>query len=455
MKNAVFPKTAQRRLGHFAIFALPKLPLAVVLFPSHAVLPGFYAEHTTISLATIGGILIVARVFDAIIDPAIGFMSDATIGRWGTRKPWLLSGAMVLALSVVPLYIPSADVGPLYFLGWFLAFYLGYSLIEVPLKAWGTELARDYVDRTRIATCLAVAYGIGNLAFAITPFLSGSGTNSYDPATLALVGWSMAVVVPFTALIATGFVPNGSVVRSRGVDLAAVLRALRANKPLLHCLTIFILMGLGQGVFYGMVYLFVGSILHVGAAFVWVLLADAVLTLLSVPLWYVLVNRMQKHRAWALGLVISAFALAGMFFLPAGQSSVIPLIALVCVRAIGAAVFQVAPNALLGDVIDYELFKRHVNQAGNFQAIALLIMKFTATIGAGAGLLIVGLAGFDPNTTLHAPGVLTLFRLVALGLPGVILLAGAAVAMRFPLDRGRHAIVLRYIERRMPYAATS
>lgn len=33
-----------------AAYALPALPLAVVVFPSYAILPGFYAQHTQIPL---------------------------------------------------------------------------------------------------------------------------------------------------------------------------------------------------------------------------------------------------------------------------------------------------------------------------------------------------------------------------------------------------------------------
>jgi Na+/melibiose symporter-like transporter len=156
-------------LHRLAAYALPALPLAVVLFPSLAILPGFYARHTAIPLATIGMILIVARGFDAVVDPFIGFISDSTRSRWGARKPWMVAGSLIMALSVSQLYAPSSDVGPLYYLGWFVAFYLGYSMIEIPYKAWGTEMARDYIDRTRIATAVAILFGIGNLAFAIAP----------------------------------------------------------------------------------------------------------------------------------------------------------------------------------------------------------------------------------------------------------------------------------------------
>src|SRR5690606_6616084 len=124
---------------------------------------------------------------------------------------------------------------------------------------------------------------------------------------------------------------------------------------------------------YGLVFLFVGSVLQLGHMFAWVLLADAAVTLVTVPIWYRLIRRMQKHRAWALGLVISVVALLAMLWLPEGEAAYAPLMALVCLRAFGSCVTQVAPNALLGDVVDYELMKRKVNQAANFHAMVSLV----------------------------------------------------------------------------------
>src|SRR5690606_12017650 len=136
-----------------------------------------------------------ARVFDAVVDPAIGYLSDATNHR-ASRKLWIIAGALILAIAVVKLYAPAPTVGPAYYLGWFLAFYLGYSLIEIAHKAWGTDLARNYEERSRIATSLVVAFGIGNLAFAIAPLLAPSGVRTYDAATLATIAWSVAIVLP-------------------------------------------------------------------------------------------------------------------------------------------------------------------------------------------------------------------------------------------------------------------
>lgn len=439
-------------LRRLSAYALPAMPLAIVLFPSQAILPGFYAQHTTIPLATIGLILIVARAFDAVVDPFIGFMSDATRTRWGSRKPWMIAGALVLAVSVTQLYAPAKEVGAAYYLGWFVAFYLGYSLIEIPYKAWGTELARNYVDRTRIATAVAIMFGIGNLAFALAPFALGGGSKAYDAETLVRIGWVVAITLPLAVSVAIWRAPSGPATPSRKIDLRAVMDAALRNRPLLWFAVMFMLTGLGQGVFYGLVFLYVASVLNLAEAFVWVLLADAVVTLVTIPLWYGLVRALEKHRAWALGLVISVVALVGMLFLPANPAALPWLLALVCLRAFGSAVTQVAPNALLGDVVDYELFKRRVNQAANFHALNSIITKGTVTVGGGLGLLAVGLAGFDPKLDNGAEAIHA-FKAAALAAPALILIAGALLAARFPLNRRRHAVVLRTLERRSRHDA--
>jgi len=439
-------------LRHFVSYALPALPLAVVVFPSQAILPGFYAQHTQIPLATIGTILILARTFDAAVDPLIGFGSDAALARGHSRKPWLAVGALILAIAITQLYAPAADVGAGYYLGWFLAFYLGYSLIEIPYKAWGTELARSYLERSKIATCLAVAFGAGNLAFAVAPFLTASDSHAYDAATLSAIGWTVAIVLPLVVLITLRSVPDGPPVETRRTDLKAVLGAIRHNRPLRHFAALFTLTVLGQGIFYGLVFLYVGTVLDLGASFAWVLLADALVTLLGIPVWYALIRCFQKHRAWAFGMLVSTVALLCMLALPSGREAFVPLIMLVCLRAFGSGITQVAPNAVLGDVIDYELLKQHVNQAANFHAMVSLITKFAVTVGGGLGLLAVGLAGYDPGGT-NTPAVTLAFKITALLVPAMIVALAGAAALCFPLDRRRHAIVLRRIEKRARHGA--
>src|SRR3546814_293240 len=432
--NELRPSSGPLTFGRLGAYAAPALPLAVVVFPSYAILPGFYAQHTAIPMATIGVILIVARAFDAIVDPLIGYLSDRTRSRWGSRKPWVLAGSAILAVAILQLYAPAPTVGAAYYLGWFLLFYFGYSLIEIAHKAWGTDLARSYVERSAIAMSLAFAFALGNFAFAAAPLVFPAGTGTYDAEILSYIAWATAIALPLCAGGALLFVPEGKTVETDKVRYIATLRDAIRNGPLLRFLSIFLFTGLGQGIFYGLIYLYVSFVMQLNALFAWVLPTDAAVTLVSVPVWYRLVTALQKHRAWALGMLISAAAILGIGFLPTEPAAFPVLIDLVALRAFGAGVITVAPNALLGDVVDYELMKRKVNRAANFHALVSLATKCTATIGGGVGLILVGLAGFDAKTPV-TEDVAQTFQYVALLLPTVILLVAAGLAVGFPLDR--------------------
>jgi len=219
------------------------------------------------------------------------------------------------------------------------------------------------------------------------------------------------------------------------------------NHPLVHFLSAYVLIGLGHGAFYGLVYLFVTVVLGLSEQFVWVLLVDAVVTLVAAPLWRPLMVMIEKHRALALGIGVSAMAIAALVFLPAGVSATPLLLVLIGVRAFGAAVVYVAPNALLGDIADYEWMRRGVNRAANCHALVSLLTKIGATVGGGGALLLAGWIGFDPQAS-NGSETLTAFRAIALAAPAVLLAGGAILAFKFPLGRREHDIVRRRIETR-------
>ena len=76
-------------------FAAPNLGLALILGPI-AVLSGIYAKHYGLSLASIASVMLVARLFDAISDPSVGYFSDRQCIRRGTRKPMILCGGLLI-----------------------------------------------------------------------------------------------------------------------------------------------------------------------------------------------------------------------------------------------------------------------------------------------------------------------------------------------------------------------
>lgn len=64
------------------------LPLAFVALPVYVHLPRYYAEVAGLSLAWLGGVLLAARLFDALIDPLLGWLADRV------ARPRLLAWAL-------------------------------------------------------------------------------------------------------------------------------------------------------------------------------------------------------------------------------------------------------------------------------------------------------------------------------------------------------------------------
>lgn len=102
------------------------------------------------------------RIFDALTDPIMGFISDNTRSRWGRRRQYVLLGAIVMAISYIlmcQLYKEnSLTYNFVYFMGFSFLFYLGLTIFSVPYVAMGYEMSSDFHERTRI---MAVAQWIG------------------------------------------------------------------------------------------------------------------------------------------------------------------------------------------------------------------------------------------------------------------------------------------------------
>ena len=175
-------------------YSLPLLSLYFLMGPI-ALLQGLYAKHFGLALTAIASVLLIARIFDAITDPIIGYCADRYYARHGNRHPFIVVGAVLFIISSWFLYVPPLDVSAGYFLGWFLAFYLAYTLFEIPHLAWGSELAGDSQEKNRVYALRSLFVFIGILLFYIMPLLPWFETNEFTPETLK---WSVIVAGSLT-----------------------------------------------------------------------------------------------------------------------------------------------------------------------------------------------------------------------------------------------------------------
>src|SRR6185295_14934549 len=125
-RAAVSESQAHTRAALWA-YALPSVAASSTMVAVASILPSLYAKYATLSLAAVGAMFGVMRIFDAITDPLIGYWSDQTRTRWGARKPWVVAGGVLTTLSSFMLFLIPPQAGIVYFAGWSMLFYLGYT----------------------------------------------------------------------------------------------------------------------------------------------------------------------------------------------------------------------------------------------------------------------------------------------------------------------------------------
>lgn len=184
---------------------LPALPLAFVALPLYVLWPHYFATQYGVALSLIGGLLLLARALDAVIDPSIGHWLDklyAHSPQRVLRRCWL--AALMLALSFVGLFFPQwllgremAQADLLVLVGALLVVcYLSFSVLTIALQAWGARMGGDSLARSRL---VGWREGLGLAGVVLASLVSGlSGIAELVSVfvgvlILAMLSWTGAV----------------------------------------------------------------------------------------------------------------------------------------------------------------------------------------------------------------------------------------------------------------------
>ena len=167
-----------------------------------------------------GIIFFLPRVFDAITDPIMGYISDNTKSRWSRRRHYVFWGALIMGISFVIMWQLYRENGIVYnfyfFIFWSFIFYLGLTIFSVPYVAMGYEMSNDFHERTSI---MAIAQWIGQWAWVIAPWFwvfmyDKSWFESADVATRTLAVW-VGIVCMIFAIVPAIFIPGKSTLNER------------------------------------------------------------------------------------------------------------------------------------------------------------------------------------------------------------------------------------------------
>lgn len=122
--------------------------------------------------ALAGTISAVGSVWEALVGPIMGSLSDNTVSRFGKRKPFMMFAAIPVAV-VTSLLFTAINTGPavkcVYYTVCIILFWTSFSMEFVPYMSWGADLTNDYHERTSLRSYSYVFGQVGMLLGMVLP----------------------------------------------------------------------------------------------------------------------------------------------------------------------------------------------------------------------------------------------------------------------------------------------
>lgn len=413
-----------------------------------SVLPGIYGKYFGLPLTSIAAVVLVIRLFDGLIDTTTGYLSDWHRCAGGSRKPWVVIGGMGSIVACYFLFTPSIPATTTYYLTWSVAYFLAFTIAEIPHLTWGSELTMNYQQRANVFGVRNMLTRFGITAFYALPLLPFSSSTDYTPQFLHHAIYVGAVMTLVGLVQAIAAAPAGVPVRSIHHDTIRLLtHSLIHNKPLLIYFASFICVGLCVGMWSGLVFFYVDGYLGLGDKLSIMFLVGSAVGGLATPLWLNVIHRTSKPTVWAIGIVTFISQLLVSFFLTPGCSWWIPFGCVVLAHVFFCC-HDVAALSLLGDIVDYGKLKFRRDRGATYFGFNTLLFKVGLGLGGGLGLAGAGLFGFDPTRATHSPTAVFGLKLGFTILPACFALLGLFIILRTPINRRRHEIIRRRLESR-------
>jgi len=381
-------------LGAFATTTMLNGVSIVLLF--------FLVNFVKLEPVVAGGLLFASKLFDGLIDPPIGMLSDRTESRFGRRRPWMLGGSFFCGLSFALLFnVPMAASQTAVYLfisGWLFVYTVAYAVFTVPYLAMPGELTDDYHDRSRLMSWRTVFMTFGNLMGAAVPPIMVSAFGGDRPA-YGRMGIIVGLVI-FVAMVLTVVGTAGARQRPRDpapLSLLENFRLLRRNVPLLVLMGTKILLYIGLAAFTAVLLFFFSSLLKkdsaaVGAYFGVFSLATVLFT--PVQLW--VGRRFDKRRAYL--VCMGAYTLGMLTWLLAtpAESDLVLYARGLWLGAFNAGLFLFGYSMLV-DTYAWDHQQTGLRREGFLAAAISFVEKFSLAIGPLViGALLSGM-GFDKN----------------------------------------------------------
>lgn len=426
----------------------------------------FYTSAVGLETRLAGYALGLAVLWDALVDPIMGAVSDRTPSRWGRRRPYLVVGGIALAVTTYLLFSPpqleSQAAKFVYLLLWYALVNTSMTIINVPHSALGGEMTFDRNERTELFGWRMLFKNVGFLFGAIFPALvlkwvNESGGTELNARSYASVAVAVAILcsAAMTVLAVGDYDPPYSVRKGKKIGALRQMRrfflglwTVACNPVFAPLLLAYMVAQLGRTVNASLALHYYKIRLGFSEedAQFYVIGVLVIVISLSLPVWVWLSRRFGKKRPAFLGAVVmGALTIVVYPLLPPGNIPAAVIFAsVVCGSLVGSIVLF---DSLVADIVDYDELKSREHREGLYFGCWLMATKVARAIGLACTGVLMTMIGFDQDAATQPPEMGFRIALLYGPLVGVCFIVAAIIFLWMPLSGKRHQRVQDLLRR--------
>jgi len=418
----------------------------------------FSTDVLLIAPAVMGTIFGISRVWDAISDPLVGYLSDRTRHSMGRRRLWLMISILPITLTFVMVFSPPDSLSGSWLVAWMaigvIGFYSAMTIFMVPHMSLGAELTQNYHERSRLYGLRHASYTIGSIIALVSMQLLINAERQGEGA-VRMTAFQLSLL----AAVVTGVLVTFAVYKLReradfqgrvNPSPFGAFKDVWQNHHARLVLVVSFIEHIGSAAI-GLLTLYVAQYV-VGAPGLApaIILTYMVPSTLSVPMWLPLSRKFGKIRLWMFSMTLTGLSFGGMFMLPFlgtmdAKIAVIFILAFFAGLSAGCG-GTIAPS-IQSDIIDYDEYLTGERKEGSYFAA----FNFSYKSATGVMIFITGyvlqFSGFVPNevqTMTVQVAMVTLYGLF----PLVCYAIGTLMFSRFTLDENEHAKIREELRKR-------
>ena len=457
---AVESEVTQDRLGWGVIgaYGTPAVGVGYMYLLINLYIMKFSTDVLLIAPAIMGTIFGISRVWDAVSDPLVGYLSDKTRHSMGRRRLWLMISILPITLTFVMVFSPPESLSGSGLIAWMaigiIGFYSAMTIFMVPHMSLGAELTQDYHERSRLYGLRHASYTIGSIVALVSMQLLINAEQEGE-AAIRLTAFQLSLF----AAIVTGLLVTFAVFKLRersdfqgrvNQSPFGAFKDVWKNHHARLVLIVSFIEHIGSAAI-GLLTLYIAQYV-VGSPGLApaIILAYMVPSTLSVPMWLPLSRKFGKIRLWMFSMTLTGLSFGGMFVLPfldSMDAKIVTIFVLAFFAGLSAGCGGTIAPSIQSDIIDYDEYLTGERKEGSYFAA----FNFSYKSAIGVMIFITGyvlqFSGFVPNAVQTMTVQIAMVTLYGL-FPLVCYAIGALLFSRFTLDEKEHARIRKELRER-------